>query len=175
MMFNKKTTKLTISAISFIIGIFMLINSQSNIAGAVIGVTASTNSVLSSFLGIIFIILSIFLLATTISSLEQKVIITSTIKRYPALLRLTKEAVKNQTVEKELNYLIKELSKGNFEAGLGNPGHIRGTDVYYLRGRSGARLYYRRIGENHYEIVAKSGKGRNQDQAINILEEIYGN
>jgi len=42
MMFNKKTTKLTISAISFIIGIFMLINSQSNIAGAVIGVTAST-------------------------------------------------------------------------------------------------------------------------------------
>src|SRR3989344_4803670 len=67
---NKKTTKLTISAITFIIGIFMLINSQSNITGAIICVTASTNS-LSAFLGIMFIVSSIILFATTHSELEK--------------------------------------------------------------------------------------------------------
>lgn len=173
-MLDKKTIKLTISAISFIIGIFMLINSQSNITGAVIGVTASTNSVLSSFLGIIFIISGVVLFATTYSRLE-KITLSSAIKKSPPILRLTQDAVRNQTVERELNHLIKELSKGNFEAGLGHPGHISGTDVYYLRGRNGARLYYHKIGEDNYEIVAKSAKGINQDKVIDKIREIYRN
>jgi len=36
-------------------------------------------------------------------------------------------------------------------------------------------LYYHKIGENNYEIVAKSAKGRNQDQVIDKIEETYGN
>ncbi len=36
-----------------------------------------------------------------------------------------------------------------------------------------ARLYYHRIGDKSYEIVAKSEKGRNQEKVINKLKEIY--
>lgn len=94
------------------------------------------------------------------------------IKKNQSILRLTEDAIQNQAVERELNHLIKELSKGNFEAGLGYPGHVEGTDVYYLRGDHGARLYYHKIGESSYEIVAKSTKGRNQNQVINKLKDI---
>lgn len=152
----------------------MLINSQSNITGAFIGIPASTNSFLNLFFGVIFIISSIILFATAHSELE-KIILSSAIKKSQPLLRLTQEAVRNQTVERELNHLVKELSKRNFEAGLGHPGHISGTDIFYLRGDRGARLYYHKIGENSYEIVAKSAKGKNQNQVINKLKEIYGN
>lgn len=171
-MSKKKTIMLAISVITFTIGIFMLINSQSNITGAFIGVTASTNSFLSSFLGVIFLIFSIILFATAHSELE-KITLSSAIKKSQPLLRLTQNAVRNQTVERELNHLIKELSKGNFGAGLGHPGHIKGTDIYYLRGDRGARLYYHKIEKNNYEIVAKSAKGRNQDQVIDRIKEIY--
>lgn len=173
-MLKKKTIRLTISAVTFVMGIFLLINSQSNITGAFIGASASTNSVLSSLLGFLFVISSVVLLATAHSELE-KITLSSAIKKSPPLLRLTQDAVRNQTVERELNHLVKELSKGNFEAGLGYPGRISGTDVFYLRGRNGARLYYHKIGEESYEIVAKSTKGRNQDQVIDKIEEIYGN
>jgi len=162
-----------LSIISLIFGVFFLINSKSNITGAVIGVIAATNSFFSLFLGILFIISSVTLFLTAHSKLE-KITLSSAIKKSPSLLRLTQDAVRNQTVERELNNLIKELSKGNFEAGLGHPGHIKKTNVYYLRGDNGARLYYRRIGENSYEIVAKSTKGRNQDRVINIIKETYG-
>jgi len=173
-MLKKKTIKLTISGVMFTTGIFLLINSYSNITGAVIGVSASANSIPNSFLGVLFIVSSIVLFATTHSELE-KITLSSAIKKSPSILRLTQDAVRNQTVERELNHLVKELSKGNFEAGLGKPGHISGTDVFYLRGRNGARLYYHQIEENSYEIVAKSAKGRNQDQVIAKIEEIYGN
>ena len=89
------------------------------------------------------------------------------------MLRLTENAVKDEAVEREMNHLIKELSKGNFEAGLGHPGHVENTGVYYLRGRNGARLYYQKEGEKKYKIVAKSAKGRNQEQVIDKLKEIY--
>lgn len=173
-MLKNKTIKLTIRAVTFLIGIFLLINFQSNITGAVIGVSASTNSILNSFLGVLFIASSMILFAATHSELE-KITLSSAIKKSPPLLRLTQDAVRNQTVERELNHLVKELSKGNFEAGLGHPDHIGGTGVFYLRGDRGARLYYHKIEENSYEIVAKSAKGRNQDQVINKLKEIYGN
>lgn len=171
-MLKKQIIKLMISAILFIFGIF-LINSQANITGAFMGVSTSVNSIFSLFLGVLFIVLSIILFATTHSKLE-KIILSSAIKKSPALLRLTQDAVRNQTVQRELDHLVKELSKGNFEAGLGYPGHITGTDIYYLRGRNGARLYYHKINEHSYEIVAKSAKGRNQDQVIEKIREIYG-
>ncbi len=174
MMIKKKATKLTISAILFLIGIFMLINSQSSITGAFIGVTASASSFLNSFFGFIFIISSIILFATAHSGLE-KITLSSAIKKSPALSRLTEDAARNQKVGRELNHLVKELSKGNFKTGLNHPGHINKTDIYYLRGHNGARLYYHKTGEYSYEIVAKSAKGRNQDQVICKLEKLYGN
>ena len=103
----------------------------------------------------------------------EKIVLTSAIKKQPSLLRLTRNAVQDQNVEREINHLIKEFVKGNFEAGLGRPGPIQGTDISYLRGRKGGRLYYHKVDENRYEIVCKSAKGRNEDQVINALREIY--
>ncbi len=174
MMVKKKSVKLTISAILFTVGIFMLVNSQSNITGAFLGVTTLPSSFINSFFGIIFILSSILLFATTHSGLE-KITLSSAINKSPALLRLTEDAARNQKVGRELNHLVKELSKGNFKAGLNHPGHINGTNVYYLRGHGGARLYYHKTGEYSYEIVAKSAKGRNQDQVICKLEKLYKN
>lgn len=150
----------------------MLISSQlvfSGITGAFLGIPELSPPYF--WFEAILVLSSIILLAHE-QDLE-KITLSSSIKKHQPLLRLTQDAVRNQTVERELNHLIKELSKENLEAGLGSPGHIDETDIYYLRGRRGGRLYYHKIGEHNYEIVAKSAKGRNQNQVINKLKEIY--
>lgn len=103
--------------------------------------------------------------------LEHKIMLTSVIKMDSGLHKLTKEAVRNQYVKRDLDHLTYELAKGNFQAGIGL-GYIQGTDVNEMRGRRGGRLYFRRIGPEHYEIVAKSGKG-NQERVIKKLQELY--
>ncbi len=75
----------------------------------------------------------------------QSIILTSSIDRDRGLVRLTEDAASDQTIQRDLNKLANELMKGNFEAGLGAPGHVTGTDIFYLRSRNGARLYYRQI------------------------------
>lgn len=172
-MIKSNIFKKILGVILFLFGIFLLVNSKLNITGAIIGVSELT-LLANSIFGIIFIISGIILLATTQLELE-KIALSSSIKKHQSILRLTQYAVKNQTVERELNHLTDELNKGNFEAGLGHPGHIDGTDIFYLRGRNGGRLYYHKIGENSYEIVAKSEKGRNQERVISKLKKIYGN
>ena len=155
----------------FIAGAIFLINAELNITSAFLGFKNMT--VLLSFLiGIMFLFLSIVIFSTASLALEGKVI-SSSIKSHPSILRLTQEAVKSPIIEREMNHLIEEMYKGNFEAGLGHPGHIEGTKIHYLRGRNGARLYYRKRGEEDYEIVAKSAKGRNQEQVLDKLKEIY--
>ncbi len=156
-------------AIIFLIGILFLINSEPSLSGAMIGIYTSAGF-FNLLIGAVLIIISIIIVGR--SGLE-KITLTSNIKNQP-LLRLTHNAVENQEVQRAIDHLTKELSKGNFEAGLGHPGHIGGTDIFYLRARNEARLYYHKIGANAYEIVAKSAKGRNQDQVINKLREIYG-
>jgi len=167
---SNKTVKLALSAVFLAAGIFMFSPYQ-KITGSFIG-SLSSGSITNSFLGIVFLIASVLLVAAH-SNLE-KITLTSAIKKSSALLKLTKDAVENQKVQKELDHLVKELTKGNFEAGLGKPGHIKGTDISYLRGRNGARLYYHKTGKKHYEIVAKSSKGRNQNQIISKIRELYG-
>jgi len=168
---TKKRRRKVLSLIMFIAGAIFLINAELNITGAFLGFKNMT--VLLSFLiGIMFLFLSIVIFSTASLALEGKVI-SSSIKSHPSILRLTQEAVKSPIIEREMNHLIEELYKGNFEAGLGHPGHIEGTKIHYLRGRNGARLYYKKRGEEDYEIVAKSAKGRNQEQVIDKLKEIY--
>jgi hypothetical protein len=168
---TKTNWKKILSLIMFIAGTIFLINAELNITGAFFGFKNFT--VLSSFLiGIMLLFLAVVIFSTSSLALEKRVI-SSSIKSYPPILRLTQDAVRNPVVERELNHLTEELWKGNFEAGLGHPGHIEGTNIFYLRGRNGGRLYYRRRGENHYEVVAKSAKGRNQEQVINKLKQIY--
>ncbi len=169
---SKKTFLKVLSFVAFAIGVFFLINSQLSFTGAFLGARSITN-IVSFALGILFLFIDILLFSTATMPLEKTVTLTSSIKKYPAILRLTQDAVKNQEVQRELDHLGRELQKGNFEAGLGHPGHIEGTDIYYLRGRNGGRLYYHKIGKFYYEIVAKSGKGTNQEQVIDKLRDIY--
>ncbi len=167
----KKRTKKILSFVMFIIGTILLINSQLNISGAFLGFKNIT-ILFTFFIGIMFLFLAVVIFSTASLTLEERAV-SSSIKKYPSLLRLTQEAVRDEAVEREMNHLIEELYKGNFEAGLGHPGHIEGTKIHYLRGRNGARLYFRKRGEENYEIVAKSAKGRNQEQVIDKLKQIY--
>lgn len=97
--------------------------------------------------------------------------LTSAIKK-TGFRNLAEQATKDQSIKRELDHLTLQLSRGNLQAGLGTPGHIDGTDIFYLRGRNGGRLYYHKQGSG-YQILAKSGKGDNQDQVINKLRTLY--
>lgn len=160
---------LFLSLCSFVLGVLFLINSEINIVGAFIGVSKENYG---SIIGFFFIILSAVLFFIGSSLLEKKIALTSAINKYPGLVDLAERAGKDQRIQKEINHLSSELKKGNFEAGLGHPGHISGTNIFYLRGRNGGRLYYH-IKDKRYEIVGKSSKGRNQDQVIKKLKEFY--
>lgn len=153
-----------------VLGFLLLFSSGIGITGAVIGSASAGN--LNSLLGFLFLTVGVLLFAAERASLE-KLVITNSIGAQKSLQKLAEKALRNQTIEREINHLIKELSKGNFEAGLGRPRHVDGTPVFYIGGRNGGRLYYRRVGQNSYEIVAKSGKGRNQDQVIEQLKQLY--
>jgi len=174
----KRITKKILGFALFLLGATLLINYQTSITGSFLGYE-SRAYVFTFWVGFALLTLGIIIFSTASiyrpsPTLEQRVIpISSSIKQNSSLLRLTEDAVRDEAVEREMNHLIKELSKGNFEAGLGHPGHIEGTKINYLRGRNGARLYYQRKGENSYNIVAKSAKGRNQEQVIDKLKEIY--
>ena len=102
---------------------------------------------------------------------ERKIVLTSSIRDNDSLQKLAIEAANDQSVQRGLNGLVRELSKGNLEAGLGRPGHINGTNIFYLRARNGARLYFQET-ENGYNTVGKSSK-TNQQQVINALKKIY--
>jgi hypothetical protein len=167
----------------FLIGVIFSLNSSMSFTGGFIGSGALIHS-LSFFLGIAFLILGIIIFSTsslyhqnTAPSLEQRAIskpylISSSIKAHPSLLRLTEDTVEDPVIEREMNHLIEELSKGNIQAGLGHPGHIQGTKINYLRGRNGARLLFQQKGKDKYEIVAKASK-KNEQQVIDALKKVY--
>ena len=87
---------------------------------------------------------------------------------------LAEEATNDQKIQRGIDHLAYELAKGNLEVGLGKPGHIEDTNIFYLRARNGARLYYRQTADG-YEIVGKSKKGKNQEKTITALKEYYEN
>jgi uncharacterized membrane protein len=167
--------KKILSLILFLAGILFLVNSQSNITGAVVGVSV-LSPLINSIIGFILIISSGFLfMANSGGKRDLEFIITTNITD-KALQRYAKKALKNQQVKREMEHLEEELKKGNLEAGLGRPGHVNGTDINYMRGENGARLFYRRIGENTYQIVGKASgvqKKGNETQVYNKLIELY--
>src|SRR3989344_8555763 len=133
--------KVVIGLSSLFIGILIFVF-DSNITGAAIGINQNV-SYAKFLLLLLFFSVSIFLL--TSSNLEKKIKLTSVIKKNDGIHRLVIEATVNQNIKRELDHLILELSKGNMNAGLHRQGHIEGTDIFYLRGRKGGRLYYHRI------------------------------
>ena len=87
--------------------------------------------------------------------------------------RLAKEAEKmgkDPKVQKEADELIEQYKNGNTNPGLGSK-HLQG-DIYYLRGRNGARVFYR-MKDGVMEILGKASKS-NEQTVIDLVIEIFG-
>jgi len=71
--------------------------------------------------------------------------------------------------QKLMQCCISELLKGNENPGLGSKNLFK--EVYYLRGRNGARIFYRKTAIG-FEILGKADKA-NEQTVINILKKLY--
>lgn len=87
----------------------------------------------------------------------------------PGLVKAAEEMGKNQAVQAEANKLIAEFLKGNTNPGIGSKNLFKG--ISYLRGKNGARIFYR-IKDGVMEILGKSSKA-NEQKVINILKRLY--
>lgn len=85
----------------------------------------------------------------------------------PALNRIAKKL--KQPIAKSCDGLIKKRADGNRNPGIGTK-HLF-SDVYELRGRDGARVYYRQV-DGKLEILGKSDK-HDQQRAINAIKDHY--
>ncbi len=93
---------------------------------------------------------------------------TSSIKKSNSLV---KEANKlNGSAQREINSLIESFMKGNMNPGIGTK-HLTG-DIYYLRGRGGARVFYRMV-DGTMDILGKATKA-NEQTVINLVTSIFG-
>jgi hypothetical protein len=67
--------------------------------------------------------------------------VTSVIHDDPYLSKAAQSVGKTQRVQKEMDDLVQKFRIGNTNPGLGNKG-LDGTDVQYLRGRAGGRVFF---------------------------------
>jgi len=161
---EKKSTYI-LSFIFLVVGLFLLVNSQANITGAVIGASA-TQSEAGFFAGASLILVSFILFAISIGGLEKIIIITNSINKIPAIKKLAKQSRKNQVVARDLDHLRGELRKGNLGPGSGYK-HL-GDQIYEFKTTRGARLYFRRTSEG-YNMIGESSKEL-QTKAVDKLK-----
>ncbi len=95
---------------------------------------------------------------------ERKIEIVYRIKENPALVREAQRAGRDQDAQRSLNNLVEQLALGNRNPGIGTENVFK--DVYELRGKNRARVYYREV-DGKIEILGKSVKS-NQQKVINI-------
>ena len=93
--------------------------------------------------------------------------VTSSIGKDAKLVKYAEDAGKS--VQKGLDHLVDQLSKGNTNPGIGTKGLSNG--ISYARARDGARVFFRQAGEQ-IEILAKAYKA-NEANVINYLNKIY--
>ncbi|MFF3918956.1 polymorphic toxin-type HINT domain-containing protein [Streptomyces sp. NPDC001852] len=98
--------------------------------------------------------------------------VTSAIHDDPYLVKAAEAAGKNQRIQKEMDDLVMQFRGGNTNPGLGNKS-LAGTDVSYLRGRNGGRVFFRNT-DDGMQIVGKADKS-NESKVISRLTEMYGN
>lgn len=96
--------------------------------------------------------------------------ILSVVKRTQSLLRLAQQTGKSPVIRKEINKLLRELIRGNFNAGKGSKSLGFGG-VHEMRGANGARVYYKNTSEG-IKIVGYSNKA-NQSKVIGELKKLY--
>ena len=100
---------------------------------------------------------------------DGKIEIVYRIKENTALVREAQRAGRDQDAQRSLNNLVDQLSLGNRNPGIGTENVFK--DVYELRGKNRARVYYREV-DGKIEILGKSVKS-NQQKVINILKKMY--
>lgn len=76
---------------------------------------------------------------------------------------------RDQRIQDESNNLIERLSKENRQLGMESKRAFK--DVSYLRGRHGARVFYRYRGET-IEVLGKASK-KNVSKVFEILKKMY--
>ncbi len=86
------------------------------------------------------------------------------------LIKEAEKIGKNQSVQREINELVQQFLSGNTNPGLGSK-HLQ-DDIFYLRGRNGARVFYRMV-DGVMEILGKSSKS-NEQKVINLVKDIFG-
>ena len=89
------------------------------------------------------------------------------------MLKFAKETFKNNPkLSKEASNLLNQAASGNFNAGRGVK-HIEGgaKGVFEIRGKNGARVYYRNHSKG-IEVLGYSHKG-NQNQVLKYLNKVY--
>ena len=77
---------------------------------------------------------------------------------------------RNQDVQREANSLIQQFLDGNTNPGIGSK-RLQG-DIYYLRGRNGARVFYR-MEDGVMAILGKADKS-NEQAVINLVLKVFG-
>ncbi len=96
--------------------------------------------------------------------------VTNLIKNDVGLFKYDKEMGKDKNLQKEANSLVKKYLAGNTNPGKGTETLTGG--ISYLRGNSGARVFFRMRG-NQMQVLAKSNK-KNEQDVIDIIKKIYG-
>lgn len=81
--------------------------------------------------------------------------IVSLIKNDAGLVKAAQQMGKNSAVQKEANDLIQRFLSGNSNPGIGSKNLF--GDINYLRGKNGARVFYR-IKDGTMEILGKADK-----------------
>lgn len=87
------------------------------------------------------------------------------------LTKAAQQAGKSQDVQRDLDHLFEQPSRGNMNPGRGSRA-LTGTDVTYARGRNGGRLFFRNV-DGGIQVVGKADKG-NESKVIARLKQIYG-
>jgi len=88
-------------------------------------------------------------------------------------LALRKQAANlGEQASGEANDLLRKFLNGQTSPGLGNK-RLPGTDIFYLRGDNGARVFMRQVSKDSYEILAYADKN-NENRVISLLYEYYG-
>jgi RHS repeat-associated protein len=116
--------------------------------------------------------LSFMSIGVVIKSIKgtTKIGVMSSIKNDPRLVKAAEKMGKNKAVQQEADELVQKFLSGNTNPGLGSKNLF--GNVSYLRGREGARVFYR-MNNGKMEILGKSSKA-NEQIVINVLKELYG-
>lgn len=72
-------------------------------------------------------------------------------------------------LQNESDDLIKQFRNGNKNPGIGTKHLV--DDIYYLRGKKGARVFYR-MKNGTMEILGKATKG-NEDDVIKLVTKLF--